>query len=176
MNFCSACGQPVIFKIPEGDNRPRYVCDHCQTIHYQNPRAITLTLPIAPDGRILLCKRNIEPQKNYWTLPGGFMENDESTLQGALRETWEEARVKADTGELFAVISVPKWHQVHLFYRIQMPDFSFAATEESSEVKLFNETEIPWSSLAFKTVECALKHYLELPKAGFSVLNTSLSG
>jgi ADP-ribose pyrophosphatase YjhB (NUDIX family) len=121
---------------------------------------ITGTLPIAPDGRILLCKRNIEPQKNLWTLPAGFMENQESTVEGALRETFEESRVKAINPQLLSIISLPKWNQVHLFYRVDMPDFDFETTPESNAVELFLIEDIPWNELAFKTVEQTLKHYI----------------
>ena len=128
MNYCSVCGTAVELKTPEDDHRPRHVCPSCHTIHYSNPKLITGTLPVAPDGRILLCKRNIEPRKNYWTLPAGFMENGETTIEGALRETFEESHVKAINPKLLSIISLPAWDQVHLFYRVDMPDFSFSTT------------------------------------------------
>lgn len=161
--------------MPEDDHRPRFVCDSCHTIHYQNPRPITGTIPVAPDGRIVLCRRNIEPQKNLWTLPAGFMENGESTLEGALRETWEEATIKGTTGELLSVISLPQWDQIHLFYILTMPDYSFELTPESNEIRLFEEHEIPWSELAFKTVERTLEHYFETLKSGHFVLSTTVT-
>lgn len=161
MKFCSLCAHPVELKNLDGDHLPRFVCTHCQTVHYQNPRLITGTLPIAPDGRILMCKRNIEPQKGLWTLPAGFMENNETTVEGALRETREEACVCALNPELISIISVPAWNQVHLFYRVDMPDFSFQTTRESEEVALFDAHEIPWHNIAFKTVSQTLNHYLE---------------
>ncbi|MDX1343500.1 MAG: NUDIX hydrolase [Reinekea sp.] len=171
MNYCSECGHTVTLKIPEDDHRPRYVCDRCNTIHYQNPRLITGTLPVAPDGRVLLCKRNIEPRKNYWTLPAGFMENGESTIEGALRETYEESRVKAINPTLLSVISLPSWDQVHLFYLVDMPDFQFATTPESCEVALFTEADIPWSDIAFKTVGRTLRHYFASSRDSLTVLN-----
>ena len=161
MNFCPDCGHAVDHRIPEDDNRLRYVCSQCATVHYQNPRLITGTLPVAPNGRVLLCCRNIEPRKDYWTLPGGFMENGETTLAGALRETYEEARVSAINPRLLSVISLPAYDQVHLFYLVDMPDFSFATTPESHTVQLFSRDEIPWDRLAFRTVEHTLKHYLQ---------------
>jgi ADP-ribose pyrophosphatase YjhB (NUDIX family) len=175
MNYCNNCGHKVTIKIPEDDNRSRYVCENCNTVHYQNPKLITCTLPVAPDGRILLCRRNIEPQKNRWTLPGGFMENGETTLEGALRETWEEAQVQADNAELLAVVSLPAWDQVHIFYLLMMTDFSYSTTPETNEIQLFNEQQIPWQDLAFKTVECALKHYLDIRHSKHFVLNASVT-
>src|SRR5690554_7882955 len=94
MKYCSDCGSPVEQRIPEGDNRPRYVCPSCHTIHYQNPKIVAGTLPTY-DGRILLCRRAIEPRRGFWTLPAGFMENKETTMQAAIRETGEEAAAKA---------------------------------------------------------------------------------
>jgi len=171
MKFCNECGHSVSVKIPEGDNRPRHICNHCNTIHYQNPRLITGTLPIAPDGRILLCRRNIEPRKDYWTLPAGFMENNETTIEGALRETYEESRVKAINPRLFSIISLPAWDQVHLFYLVDMPDFNYSRTPESNDVSLFTHTDIPWEQLAFKTVSRTLNHYLSQESSMISVLN-----
>lgn len=171
MNYCSHCGHKVVLKTPEDDHRPRYVCDHCQTIHYQNPRIITGTLPVAPDGRVLLCRRNIEPRKHFWTLPGGFMENGETTIEGALRETFEESRIKALNPQLLSVISLPNWDQVHIFYRVDMPDFQYEITPESYEIELFNEETLPWDQLAFRTVSKTLKYYFEKSPGPHDVLN-----
>ncbi|WP_320824369.1 NUDIX hydrolase [Reinekea sp.] len=165
MNFCPLCGYPVEQLIPKHDNRLRHVCSHCHTVHYHNPRLITGTLPLAPDGRLLLCCRNIEPRKDYWTLPGGFMENGETTVAGALRETYEEARVAAVNPRLLSVISLPAYDQIHLFYLVDMPDFSFATTPESHTVQLFALDEIPWERLAFRTVKRTLEHFLEFSSA-----------
>ncbi|MCV6603717.1 MAG: NUDIX hydrolase, partial [Porticoccaceae bacterium] len=152
MNYCSNCGQPVQLRIPEGDDHERHVCDHCDTIHYKNPLIITGCLPIYDDGkeqRVLLCKRAIEPQANKWTLPAGFMENGETTEQGAARECWEEAIAKVDIGELYTMTSIPGVNQVHLFFLARLAEPKFAATPESLEVALFTEAEIPWHDIAF---------------------------
>ncbi|MEX0623709.1 NUDIX hydrolase [Saccharospirillum sp.] len=161
MNFCSQCGHRVRFDTPDMDNRPRFMCDQCGTVHYQNPRVITGTLPVAPDGRILLCRRAIEPRHGYWTLPAGFMENGETTVEGALRETVEESCVSGHNPQLLSIVSLPDFDQVHVFYRIDMPDYSFETTPESSEVVLFNHQDIPWEEIAFLTVKVTLEHYLE---------------
>jgi len=175
MNFCSHCGQPVRFDIPDMDNRPRYLCDQCGTIHYQNPRLITGTLPVAPDGRILLCKRAIEPRLGYWTLPAGFMENGETTVEGALRETEEESRVNGRNPTLLSMISLPEFDQVHVFYRVDMPNFEFDTTPESSVVDLFEVGDIPWEEIAFRTVSATLRHFLEHIEADpVPVLNTAV--
>lgn len=175
MNFCNQCGQSVRFAIPDMDNRPRYLCDHCGTIHYQNPRLITGTLPVAPDGRILLCKRAIEPRLGYWTLPAGFMENGETTVEGALRETEEESRVAGQNPTLLSMISLPEFDQVHVFYRVDMPSFDYSTTPESSVVDLFEIKDIPWDTIAFRTVSATLRHFLDHAERNpIPVLNTAV--
>lgn len=160
MKFCSECAHPVSLQIPPDDNRPRYVCTQCGTIHYQNPKMVIGSIPAwKEDGetRILLCKRAIEPRYGYWTLPAGFMENEETTGEAALRETFEEAGARIDLHELFTLINVPHVHQVHMFYRATLLDLDYAAGTESLEVALFTEAEIPWDDIAFPTVEHTLR-------------------
>lgn len=172
MNFCSHCGAGVSLRIPAGDNMPRHVCGDCGSIHYSNPKLVVGTVT-EYDDRILLCRRAIEPRHGFWTLPAGFMENGESTAEGAARETLEEACAKIEIGELFTVISIPHIDQVHLMYRARLPEPEFAAGEESLEVALFAEHEIPWSSLAFRTIEVTLRHYFEDRRAGRFELHCS---
>jgi ADP-ribose pyrophosphatase YjhB (NUDIX family) len=160
MKFCSTCGQPVSLKVPPGDNRPRYVCDACQTIHYQNPRIVTGTLPVWQD-RVLLCRRAIEPRYGLWTLPAGFMENGETMEQAAERESREEANANLVIEQLYTIISLPHINQVYVMYLAQLQDLDFAPGEESLEVALFEETAIPWSDLAFRTIYYTLQRYFE---------------
>src|SRR5882762_354279 len=115
MKFCSVCGHGVSLSIPPGDNRERFVCGSCGTVHYQNPRNVVGTVPVW-DDKVLLCRRAIEPRYGYWTLPAGFMEMDETASQAALRETLEEAGASVELGAPFSMISVPGVNQVHLFY------------------------------------------------------------
>ncbi len=158
MKYCSQCGHSVGLIIPEGDNRERFVCGQCSVIHYQNPRIVAGSLPTY-DNKVLLCKRAIEPQLGYWTLPAGFMENDETTLEAAIRETTEEANAKIDIQELYTLINVAHINQVHLFYRATLIDLDFYAGQESLDVALFAEKDIPWEDIAFPTVKETLKFY-----------------
>ena len=157
MNFCSQCGQPVRFAIPEGDDRPRYLCDACGTIHYQNPRIVAGTLPVS-GTRVLLCRRAIAPRRGFWTLPAGFMENVETTLEAAARETREEAGAAVRIHGLYTLINLPHINQVYLMFRADLVG-DFAAGPESLEVALFEEHEIPWGELAFPTIERTLRHF-----------------
>jgi len=165
MNYCSHCGAPVSHKIPDGDNRQRYVCNACGAIHYQNPRMVVGCLP-EWDNQVLLCRRAIEPRHGLWTLPAGFMENGESTVEGAARETLEEAGARVEILDLYSLFSLPDIDQVYLLFRARLLDLDFAPGEESLEVRLFREHEIPWDELAFRTVESTLRLYFEDARRG----------
>ncbi len=165
MKFCSNCGHAVVLRTPEGDTRPRHVCDNCHTIHYVNPRNVVGTIPVWQD-KILLCKRAIEPRYGYWTLPAGFMEIGETTAEAASRETLEEAGARVTIGELYSMLNVPHVHQVHLFYLATLDDLDIAPGEESLEVELFDEADIPWDELAFPTVIHTLKFFFADRAAG----------
>lgn len=165
MKFCSECGNPVTVRIPEGDNMPRHVCNNCDTIHYQNPKIIVGALPIWED-KILLCKRAIEPRHGCWTLPAGFMENAETLEQGALRESQEEANANLELEGLFSVFSLTHVNQIYVMYRAQLLDLDFHPGPESLEVDLFEEKNIPWEQLAFRTIHHTLEYFFSDRKAG----------
>jgi ADP-ribose pyrophosphatase YjhB (NUDIX family) len=172
MKFCSACGREVVFEVPAGDNRQRYCCHGCGTIHYQNPRLVVGTVTVWED-KVLLCKRAIEPRYGYWTLPAGFMENGETTGEGAARETLEEAGARIDLGGLYSVIDVPHVEQVHVFYLATLLHLDFEPGPESLEARLFTESEIPWDDIAFRTVGQTLRWFFEDRRAGAHALHTS---
>ena len=115
MNFCSNCGQNIIKKIPEGDNRQRFVCEACGQIYYQNPKIITGCLPLYGDS-VLLCRRAIAPRVGYWTLPAGFLENGEAASAGAIRETLEEANAQVKLSHLYTLFNLPHISQIYMFY------------------------------------------------------------
>ncbi|KPK50152.1 MAG: ADP-ribose pyrophosphatase [Thiotrichales bacterium SG8_50] len=160
MKYCSHCASPVVLRVPEGDNLPRFICDSCNTIHYQNPNIVAGCVP-EWDGRLLLCRRAIEPRHGLWTLPAGYMENNETTLEAARRETVEEAGAEVDISDLFAVINLPHINQVYMMFRAQLNEPKYAAGPESLEVKLFREAEIPWGELAFPVIQQTLKCYYD---------------
>jgi ADP-ribose pyrophosphatase YjhB (NUDIX family) len=158
VKYCSNCGAAVVQRVPPGDTLPRFVCDECGEIHYQNPKLVVGTVP-EHGGRIILCRRAIEPRYGYWTLPAGFMENAESVAQAALRETLEEAGAAVELGAPFTMISVPRVNQVHVFYLARLGALEFKPGEETLEVALFAEADIPWRDIAFRTVATTLKHW-----------------
>jgi ADP-ribose pyrophosphatase YjhB (NUDIX family) len=165
VNYCSECGKAVALRIPPGDHLPRFVCDACGTIHYQNPRIVAGCVA-EWRGRILLCKRAIEPRLGYWTIPAGFMANGETTMAAAARESHEEALAKVDIGSLLAIVHVLHANQVHMMYRATLVDGTFGTGAESLESKLVEESEVPWSDIAFPSVDYALRRYFADRSAG----------
>jgi ADP-ribose pyrophosphatase YjhB (NUDIX family) len=158
MKFCPDCASEVVHEIPPGDNRPRYCCHRCGAIHYQNPRVVVGTVTVWED-KVLLCRRAIEPRYGFWTLPAGFMENGETTGEGAARETLEEAGARIELGPMFSLIDVPHVEQVHMFYRASLLHLDFEPGPESLEARLFTEQDIPWDEIAFRTVGQTLRWY-----------------
>lgn len=175
IKHCRNCGAAIAYRVPDdGDTRERAICPACATIHYENPLNVVGTVPYLGE-RVLLCKRNIEPRWGKWTLPAGFMELGETTRQGALRETDEEAGASVEPGPLFAVLSVPRVGQVHLFYLAQLQNDHFAPGHETIEARLFAEDEIPWDEIAFRTVKETLEHFFADRRAGhFGVHNIDI--
>ena len=165
MKFCADCGHAVEHRKPPGDHLPRYICPSCGTIHYQNPKVVVGCLP-EWDDQVLLCKRAIEPRLGLWTLPAGFLENGETVVAGALRETLEEASARVAVGNLYTMISLPQISQVYMVFRAQLVDLDFGPGPESLEVRLFREDEIPWEEMAFRTIVRTLRNYFLDRKLG----------
>ncbi len=164
MNYCSNCGAKLVQQIPADDDRLRHVCLECEVIHYLNPKVVVGCLPVAGD-KVLLCRRAIAPRIGSWTIPAGFMENGETMLAGALRETREEADAKVKDETLYRLFDIPHINQVYVFYRGNL-DGGFGIGPESLESKLFSEAEIPWSELAFPIVTDVLTEYFQDRKTG----------
>lgn len=159
MKYCSNCGSSKLeFSIPEGDHVKRYICSDCKTIHYTNPNMVVGALCIK-DDKILMAKRNIQPRKDLWTLPAGFMENAETLQQGAIRETFEETGSHAKVIQPYTLFSLPHINQVHMFFLAELLDENFGPTTESQAVELHGEDEVLWDQIAFPTVEKTLKYY-----------------
>ncbi len=156
--FCTQCGGKCSRQIPNGDNRLRRVCKRCAHIHYENPKNVVGCL-LEWEGKVLLCKRAIEPRLGFWTLPAGFMENDESIMEGAAREAFEEATAKSDDLRLFAVYALPRISQLYLMFAGQLRDGFARASDETLEVGLFDKADIPWGELAFPVVTETLTRF-----------------
>jgi ADP-ribose pyrophosphatase YjhB (NUDIX family) len=160
MNFCSQCGGPLTLTVPLDDDRPRHVCPACGTIHYQNPKLVVGCIPVW-ENRILMCRRDIDPRKGYWTLPAGFLENGETAAAGARRETFEETGATVADLEPYLMVDIVHIHQIYLMFRSRLLAPDFHPTRESAEVKLLGKDDIPWDEIAFKVVEKTLRYYLQ---------------
>ncbi len=158
MNFCSSCGSRLVEKVPRHDDRPRHVCPECDMVHYRNPKIVTGCLPVWEDS-VLLCKRAIEPRRGYWTVPAGFMELHETVEQGAVRETWEEARARVEIQAPYSMFNLPHVNQLYVIFRARLTEPNFRSGPESEDVRLFKEKEIPWDDLAFNTVRQTLRFF-----------------
>ena len=166
IKHCRSCGSPVVYRLPDdGDTRERAVCPQCGTIHYENPLNVVGTVPHLGD-KVLLCKRNIEPRRGKWTLPAGFMELEETSAEGAARETIEEAGAHGEMDGLFSALKVARVGQVHLFYTARLLSDHVDPGHETMETRLYSEAEIPWDEIAFRTVKETLEHYFADRKAG----------
>jgi ADP-ribose pyrophosphatase YjhB (NUDIX family) len=165
MKYCSRCGAEIVVRIPDDDNRERHVCSSCDTVHYQNPKIVAGCIP-AWEDKVLLCRRAIEPRHGYWTLPAGFMELGETSLEAAVRETQEEANARVDIQDLYMVINLPHVDQVYMMFRSLLQDTDFRPGPESQEVGLFRQGEIPWDELAFATIRETLRYYFEDRRKG----------
>ena len=163
MNFCSNCGSPTSQRIPLGDNRSRDTCIKCGTIFNQNPKIIAGCVPTF-NNKVLLCKRAIEPRSGFWTLPAGFMENNETCLEAALRESEEEANTQIKNPTLYGIFDLPHISQVYIFYQGEVIDGLFSPGIESLEVELFKENDIPWKNLAFPVIDIMLQHHFKKTK------------
>jgi len=165
VKYCSDCGQSIVVQIPAGDHRERYVCAACDVVHYQNPNMVVGTIPLHHDEqgqpKILLAKRGIEPRLGYWTLPAGFLENGETSSEGAVRETLEETCAVVENVAMYRVLNVARTNQIHIFFRADLPLADFTTTPESTEVELFAFEDIPWRQLAFPTVHKTLEDFID---------------
>lgn len=160
MKFCSNCGSPVGYHIPDGDDRPRYVCDACKTIHYENPKMVVGCIAEWED-KILLCRRAIEPGMGKWTIPAGYLENAETVSDGAMRETLEEANARVEIISPYTLYNLTFISQIYFIFRARLMDIDFGPTEESSEVKLLAEKDIPWDQIAFDVIRQTLVSYFK---------------
>ena len=165
IHYCSHCGAPVSQRVPPGDTLTRAICDACGTIHYQNPKLVVGSLPEWED-KVLLCRRAIEPRHGLWTLPAGFMENQETLPEAAVRETVEEACAQVEIGAMYTLISVPHISQVHAIFRARLLSLDFSPGLETLEVALLAEHQIPWGEIAFRTIAMTLRHFFADRKAG----------
>ena len=161
MRFCSSCGSSnIAYKKPDGDNRKRHICESCGAVFYQNPKIVAGCIPVWNES-VLMCRRAIEPRYGLWTLPAGFMENGESTLEAAERETAEEACAKVKESRLYALFNLPQINQVYMMFLSNLVSLDFSPGEETLECRLCEEDDVPWESIAFPTITHSLRFFFD---------------
>ena len=171
MNFCSHCGsERLSFTVPAGDNRPRFVCGACATVHYSNPNVVAGCLPVWED-KVLLCRRAIEPARGLWNVPSGYLENGESVEDGARREVWEEAAARVEIDYLISLYNLERINQIYLQFVGTLVDGAFGVGEESLECALFTEKAIPWEEMAFTSSTFTLRRYFANRRAARKILH-----
>jgi ADP-ribose pyrophosphatase YjhB (NUDIX family) len=165
VKYCSACGGRLAITVPSGDDRPRFVCEACCTVHYQNPRVVVGCIPVHED-RILLCRRAIEPCRGKWTLPAGYLENGETLAACAERETLEEAGARVRDLSPYLMYNICHINQIYVMFRAGLAQRQFAPGSESLDVALFGESAIPWEFIAFRVITETLQTFFRDRAAG----------
>ena len=165
VKYCSQCGSIGDYRIPEDDDRPRFVCTHCQAIFYENPKLVVGCIPLWED-RLLLCRRAIEPRYGKWTIPAGFLEIGETVEEGAKRETDEEAGATVEILKPYALYNLSFIGQIYLIFLSRLVNENFRPGHESIDVRLFRKDEIPWDELAFPVIRRVLQEYFNDAGAG----------
>ena len=143
-------------EIPEGDTHERSVCAECGFIDYQNPKIVVGSV-VVDAGRVLLCRRAIEPRAGFWTLPAGYLELGETPEQGAAREALEEAEAAITIEGILGIYTVRHLSQVQILFRATFAGAPhFAPGVETLETVLFAWDDIPWPHIAFPSVHWVL--------------------
>ncbi len=155
---------PSVRTVPDGDTHERLTCPDCGFVQYENPKVVVGSV-VRWRGKILMCRRAIPPRRGFWTLPAGYLELNETAMDGAKREAWEEARARIEIDALIAVYNIPRISQIQLIWRAALIDPVVEAGPESLEVRLFEWDELPWDELAFPSVRWALNHAGEIGEA-----------
>ena len=161
----------MVYKTPQGDNRDRHCCAACGVVFYDNPKIVAGCIPIWKE-RVLMCRRAIEPRYGLWTLPAGFMENGETTLEAAERETREEACTHVVESKLYALFNLPQINQVYMIFLSNLVSPDFSPGEETLDCRLYEQEEIPWRNIAFPTITHSLKFFFDDRSKGSFSLHT----
>ncbi|MBI2912361.1 MAG: NUDIX hydrolase [Chloroflexi bacterium] len=162
LRYCPYCAAPLVYRLLPTEDRPRLVCDRGHIL-YVNPKLVVNVVP-ERRGRILLMRRAIEPRYGAWTMPGGFMEIDESVEECAVREAQEETGVTVRLGDIVGVYSKPAPEGpgiVSIVFRGRVAAGRASPGREALAVRWFRPQDIPWDDLAYETTRWALRDWLK---------------
>jgi ADP-ribose pyrophosphatase YjhB (NUDIX family) len=162
LNYCTRCGDRLVFGPVEGEERERLVCHACGFIAYVNPRLVVTTLPVTDEGEIVLLRRGIDPGYGQWAQPGGFLEIDETANEGAVRETFEETGLIVEPGEIVGLYTRPQAAIVVVCFEARVSGGAPRLSPEALEIRAFAAEDIPWSGIAFHTSTWAIRDWVRL--------------
>jgi 8-oxo-dGTP diphosphatase len=160
LRYCPVCGGKLHSKTLKPEEPDRLVCSKCEFVFYLDPKVVACSI-VEMEGRIVLLKRAIDPQKGKWVLPGGYVDRGEEVKAAALRETEEECGLKIHTKELLGLYSYPGRIAVVVVYVAEPSGGELIVGDETAEVGLYRPESIPWNELAFQSTIDALKDYLK---------------
>ena len=166
---CCRCGGLLVYGPVPGEDRERHSCTVCGQVTYVNPRLVVTTLPVTHDDELVLIRRAIPPGYGTWAQPGGFLEADETVIQGAVRETLEETGLVVEPSGIVGIYSRPQAAVVVIAYQAAIVGGRMAVTPETLEVRPFAVADIPWPRLAFNTTLWAVRDWVRARRPDMDV-------
>jgi len=163
--FCPKCGGKL--KKIKQENRQRLACSTCHFIFYGNAKPTVGVVIVDEEGRILLAKRGIEPKKNFWDLPGGFLEENEHPEDGLKRELQEELGVKIKIDKMLDIFIDDYEDQddicftLNIYYLAKIIQGEPKPMSDISDLQWFEKENLPLDKMAFKNGREALKLWLK---------------
>ena len=169
LRHCARCGGRLLYGHVPADDRPRYHCSECGHVNYINPRLVATALPITDDGRIVLIRRASPPGVGTWAQPGGFLEADETVIQGAVRETLEETGLEIEPTGIVGIYPQPRASVVIVVYTAKIVGGEMAVKPETLDVRAFAIDELPWEGIGFNTSLWAVRDYVRCVRPDLDV-------
>ena len=128
--FCPQCGTAL--ELREAADRLRPVCPGCGFIFYVNP-IVAVGALIEREGHVVLVQRGVEPGRERWGLPAGYVEADESTEEAVVREAWEETHLRVEVEGLLGAYSYGRGQSpgVLLVYAVRLVSGTLEAGDDS---------------------------------------------
>ena len=160
--FCPRCGTALERRLVRPGEPERLVCtaEACGFIFYLDPKIAVGTIVSTASGRLVLCRRAIEPGYGKWVFPGGYVDRGEPLTVAALREAREECGLDIRLDGLVNIYSYAGRAPVIVVYAATVVGGTLVHDDEQLEVAEFDRESIPWGELAFRSTEEGLRDYL----------------
>ncbi|PID86185.1 MAG: hypothetical protein CSB13_04230 [Chloroflexi bacterium] len=156
--YCPKCATPLITRTV-GD-KPRRVCPACHYIYFTDPK-VGVGVLVVENGRLLLIRRSVNPQKGKWSIPAGFVDSGEDPQKTAVREAWEETHLQVAVTSLEDVYFNPHAKpgqagaSIFILYRAKLLGGQLQAGDDAEEASFFDLTNLP--ELAFASTKSAVQ-------------------